>query len=75
MISSLEALAPWFSSDFLLYLARDSLNSSKDQLSDLLVILQLLKISLFVQLVFDKSGESSKRDFMHVFKHRSVLQM
>ena len=67
MISSLEALVPWFSSGFLLRrMARDSLNNSKDQWSDLSIILQLLKMSwvLSVHKVFDKSGESSKRDLI-----------
>ena len=66
MISSLEALAPWFSSGFLRRMARDSLNNSKDLWSDLSIILQFLKISwvLSVHIVFDKSGESSKRDLI-----------
>ena len=66
MISSLEALVPWFSTGFLRRMARDSLNNSKDQWSDLSIILQLLKIScvMFVHIGFDKSGESSKRDLM-----------
>ena len=34
MISSLEALAPWFSTSFLHRKARSSLNNSKDQWSD-----------------------------------------
>ena len=45
MISSLEALAPWFKTGFLRRMARDSLNNSKDQWFDLSIILQLLKIS------------------------------
>ena len=67
MISSLEALALWFSTGFLRRMARDSLNNSKDQWSDYLsIILQLLKIScvIFVYIGFDKSGERSKRDLI-----------
>ena len=66
MISSLEALAPWFSAGFLRRMARDSLSNSKDQWSDLSIILQLLKIScvIFVYIGFDKSGERSKRDLI-----------
>ena len=66
MISSLEALVLWFSTGFLRRMARDSLNNSKDQWSDLSIILQLLKIScvMFVHIGLNKSGESSKRDLM-----------
>ena len=66
MVASLDALAPWFSTGFLRRMARDSLNNSKDQWSDLSIILQLLKIScvIFVYIGFDKLGESSKRDLM-----------
>ena len=62
MIGSLDALAPWFSVGFLRRVARDYLNNSKDQWSDLSITLQLLKIScvIFVYIGFDKSGESSK---------------
>ena len=55
-ISSFEALAPWFRIGFLRRMARDSLDNSKDQWSDLSITLQLLKISwvVFVQIGFDK---------------------
>ena len=66
MISSLEALVPWFSTGFLCRMARDSLNNSKDQWSHLSIILRLLKIccDMFVHIGLNKSGESSKRDLM-----------
>ena len=56
MISSFEALVPWFRIGFLRHTARDSLNNSKDQWSDLSTTLQLLKISwvVFVHIGFDK---------------------
>ena len=54
MISSLEALVPWFSTGFLCHYY--SLNNSKDQWSDLSIILQLLKIScvMFVHIGLNK---------------------
>ena len=66
MISSLEALVPWFSTGFLRRMARDSLNNSKDQWSDLSIILQLLKIrcDMFVHIGLNKSGDCSKSVFM-----------
>jgi hypothetical protein len=51
MRSSLEAFPPWLRSGFRLRIARDSLNSNKDQWSDLSIILQFLNISS-VKLVF-----------------------
>ena len=45
MISSLEALVPWFSAGFLCRIARDSLDDSKDQWSDLSIIVQLPAVS------------------------------
>ena len=48
MISSLEALAPWFSTGFLRRKARSSLNNSKDQWSDVVrsytILLYCIKI-------------------------------
>ena len=38
MISSLEALVPWFSTGFLRRMARDSLSNTKDQWCDLSII-------------------------------------
>ena len=39
MLSSFEALAPWFSTGFLHRMARDFLNNSMDQRSDVSIIL------------------------------------
>jgi hypothetical protein len=69
MRSSLEAFAPWLRSGFRLRIARDSLNSNKDQWSDLSIIFQFLNISLvklvfIVFIVLVESGESSIRDLM-----------
>jgi hypothetical protein len=67
MRSSLEAFAPWLRSGFRLRIARDSLNSNRDQWSDLSIILQFLNISsvklLFI-IVLVEPGESSIRDLM-----------
>ena len=70
MISSLEALVPWFSSGFLCRVVRDSLNNSKDQWSDLSIILQLLKIScdMFVHIGLNKSGEIEFQKRLDVLK-------
>ena len=63
MISSLDALVPLLSSGFLLCIARDSLYNSRDQWSDLSIILQLSNISCvkLVSVVLEESGVSSIR--------------
>ena len=63
MISSLDALVPWLSSGFILRIARDSLYNSRDQWSDLSIILQLLYISCvkLVPIVLEESGVSTNR--------------
>ena len=63
MISSLEALVPWLSSGFLLCIARNSLYNSRDQWSDLSIILQLSYISCVKlgSIVLEESGVSANR--------------
>ena len=67
MISSLGDLVPWLSSGFLQCIARDSLYNSRDQWSDLSIILQLSYISsvLLVSIVLEESGVSANRGLIY----------